>query len=184
MNILITSASRKVSLVKYFQGALKQEGGVKVITVDTGPLCAALFQSDLSYLIPRDSEPSFMPTILKLCKKYEIKLLIPTRDEELKIFAKNKEKFEEVGTKVMVAKPEVIEICSDKLKFTRFCERNDIPVPKTYTKKEINESLLGFPLFIKERYGKGSRNTFKIKNKKELEFFLGYVKNPIVQEYI
>ena len=184
INILITSASRKVSLVKSFQNALKQEGGGKVLTVDVNPLSPALFHSDLSYLVPRDSHPSFISAMLELCKKHRIKLLIPTRDEELKIFADNKDRFEKIGTKIMVPSSKTVEICLDKLKFVEFCKENKLPVPKTYTLKQAKSRSVKFPLFVNDRFGKSSKKAFKVRSQNELDLLLSYIERPIIQEYI
>jgi carbamoyl-phosphate synthase large subunit len=184
MNILITSASRKVSLVKAFKEALEKEGGGKIITVDINPLSPAFYFSNLSYLVPKSSAPSFIPKLLNLCQRQQVKLIIPTRDEELKIFAENKEKFNEIGVAVMVSNAKTVEICSDKLKFAEFCKENNISVPKIYNIEEVKNGKISFPLFINDRFGKGSKKAFKVSNKKELNLYLNVIRNPIVQEYI
>jgi len=184
MNILITSASRKVSLVKAFQRALAKEGSKgKVITTDINPLSVAFHYSDLSYLVPKDSNSLFLPKLLALCQKHQIKLIVPTRDEELKIFAKNKEKFNEIGVMVMVSNINTIEICLDKLKFIEFCKKNNLLTPKIYTPEQIKKGVK-FPLFINDRFSKGSKNAFKINNQNGLNLFLRHVKKPIIQEFI
>jgi carbamoyl-phosphate synthase large subunit len=40
------------------------------------------------------------------------------------------------------------------------------------------------PLFVKPRGGRGGIGAFAVRNRKELEFFAGYVDNPVVQEYL
>jgi len=181
-NVLITSASRKVNLVKAFQQALKMEGGGKVIAVDIGPLSAALYCSDVAYLVPRSSEERFVPTIIKLCKHEAITVVVPTRDEELLLFAENKKNFEEFGTMVMVADPTVIRICIDKLNFLEFCRDHSFPVPATFSLNHISQN--SFPLFVRDRFGKGSKKAFKVRNQHELDLILTLVEEPIIQEYI
>ena len=182
VNILITSVSRKVWLVKAFKDALRQEGiDGKVISVDISPLSAGLYVSDKDY--PPSSEKNFIPAVLEICKKENVKLLIPTRDGELLLFAKNKEKFETQGTHVMVSDPEVIEICNDKYGFYQFLTRNNIPTPETYLPNQINFPYARYPLLVKSRYGSGSKGVFKVENEKELNFFINYVSDPVIQEF-
>jgi carbamoyl-phosphate synthase large subunit len=83
MNVLITSASRKVSLVRAFQQALAQEGGGKVIAADASSLAPALYCADEHCLTPADSAPGFLGAMLRLCREREVRLLIPPLDEEL-----------------------------------------------------------------------------------------------------
>lgn len=184
MNILITSASRKVGLIEAFKKALSKEGGGKVIAVDFNPLSPALFRSDISFVVPESSDRNFINILNELCRKYKVKLIIPTRDEELILFSKNKELFDEIGAKVMVAEKEVIEICSDKLKFLLFCKKNNIPIPKIYNLEELRKTKVKFPVFARYRFGKSSKGVFIIENKEQLSIFLKNHSSFIFQELI
>ena len=185
VNILITSVSRKVWLVKAFKEALGQEEiDGKVISVDVDPLSAGFYASDKYYFVPSSSDQNFIPAILEICKKENIKLLIPTRDGELLLFAKNKDKFEKRGTHVMISNSEAIEACNDKYRFYQFLTRNSIPTPKTYIPSQIKFSFIPYPLLVKPRYGSGSKTIFKVRNEKELKFFIDYISNPVIQEFV
>ena len=83
MNVLITSASRKVSLVRSFQAALKRRGGGNVIAVDISSFAPALYFADQHFLVPRSTEPRFIPELLRLCKQERVGLLVPTQLLEL-----------------------------------------------------------------------------------------------------
>ena len=53
LNVLITSASRKVSLVKSFQRALKDEGlGGVVVAADSSPDSASMKFADICAIVP------------------------------------------------------------------------------------------------------------------------------------
>lgn len=184
MNILITSASRKVSLIKAFKDALKKEGGGKVIATDISPLSAAFYFSDSFYLAPKDSDPFFIAKLLAVCKKRQIKLIVPTRDEELIIFAENKEKFQKIGTEIMVSNLKAVDICSDKLKFLNFCKDNNFDSPKVYQLSDIKNKKVKFPVFLNDRFGKSSKKAFKASNLDEVKAFLKIIKNPIIVDYI
>jgi carbamoyl-phosphate synthase large subunit len=41
-----------------------------------------------------------------------------------------------------------------------------------------------FPLFVKPRSGRGGVGAFAIRDQRELEFFLSYVEEPLIQEYL
>ena len=182
MNILITSASRKVSLVRAFQQALAREGGGKVIAVDENPLAAALYFADEHHLVPPSHRPEFLSVMLRLCEQLNIKLLVPTRDEELPFFAEHKEKFESVGTRIMVSAPDAIRICQDKRLFIKFCQESGFAVPKSYSGVDLNVNLV-FPLFVKPRQGKGGWQTSCINSKEELEMVLEQMPDAVVQEF-
>lgn len=186
VNVLITSVSRKVWLVKAFKNALHNEGiEGKVISVDANPMSAALYVSDKHYIVPFTSDPRYLPTLLDICSKEDVSLIIPTRDAELPFFAKNKHLFEEQGIKVMVSDPPIIDVCNDKYKFYQFLKDHNINTPETYLPEQIKAGISPkYPVIIKPRYGAGSKGIFKATTKKELNFFLNYVESPVVQEFI
>ncbi len=183
MNVLLSSASRHVNLVRAFQQALKREGGGKVIAVDASPRAAALYFADECYLVPQSDNPEFLDVMQRLCRKREVQLLVTLRDEELLFFAEHKAKFAAAGTTVMVADSKTIKICQDKQLFIEFCRDNGFAVPETYGEKEF-KAKTAFPLFVKPRIGKGGRKTTRIDSPEELELALKNAHDAIVQKFI
>ncbi|KJU87030.1 ATP-grasp domain protein [Candidatus Magnetobacterium bavaricum] len=183
MNVLITSASRKVSLVNAFKAALALEGGGKVVAVDISELAAALYMADGHCLVPADAAPGFIPRMLEICTEYEIGLLIPTRDEELPIFAQHRQRFADIGGTVMVSSPLTIRTCQDKLLFHEFCVRHGFSVPMLYG-AYATEMDIDYPLFAKPRVGKGSRGVFLINSRKEHRRVLEETPELLVQEFV
>jgi carbamoyl-phosphate synthase large subunit len=81
----------------------------------------------------------------------------------------------------MVSDPTAIEVCQDKRLFIEFCLRHGFSVPKTY---ETKDKIFDFPVFARDRFGKGSKSAFLVNSEAELDYFLKHSKEPIVQEYI
>ncbi|MBF0458390.1 MAG: ATP-grasp domain-containing protein [Nitrospirae bacterium] len=188
MNILITSASKKVTLVKCFKEAVKKEcsGGGRVYAADVNPLSAALYAADGHFLVPPDNDPRFIATLIKLCKANKIKLIVPTRDEELPVFAAAKERFCSIGTTVMAAPPETIAICQDKRLFVNYCLFQGIGIPRCYDISPEGVALdrISYPAFLKPRFGKGSAGTVRVDNEDALKYLLKCEPDAIVQEYV
>lgn len=185
INILFSSVGRRVELVNAFRKA-KDELGIKstLVGADMDELAPALNFVDKKYIVPRILSDEFIPSIIEICKKENISLIIPTLDTELIPYAKNKELIErETGAKVMISDDNVIEIIRNKVKTYEFLKENGFNAPKLITSKEIKENDYKFPLFIKPLDGSSSVNNFKINNMKELEFFKEYVPNPMIQEF-
>ena len=183
MNVLITSASRKVGLVKTFKKALQDNGGGKVFAGDINPQSPSLYFADEYLILPRSDKDSFIEELVDICKENEIALLIPTRDEELSLFSKNIDEFSNVGTKIMVSPTESINICQNKVSFIEFCNSNGFDIPKTYTDVE-DYSTLEYPIFIKPRVGKSGLDTFKVDSFDELDSILKLFDDVIIQEFI
>lgn len=180
-NILITSASRKVSLVRNFKKALGNQG--KIIAADINPESPALYFADDYLIVPRSDDPNFINFIVDFCKNNSIKLIIPTRDEELSLFSKNKDIFDDIGIKIMVSDVETIQICQDKKKFINFCKNNGFGIPKTYVDvNSINRE--DFPLFLKPVVGKSGVDTFKVDSFDNLNEILSKENEFIIQECV
>ena len=178
MNIVITSASRKVSLVQAFKKALNREGGGNVITTDMNEHSPASQFSDVNYVICPDEHPDYIPLLLKICEREKVGLLIPSRDGEMRILAENKKQFDKIGVKVVVPSLATIDVCSDKLSFALFCKENGFNTAKT------DITLRSFPLFINNRFGQASKDAHKVNNAKELGAYMDLIEYPILQEFI
>lgn len=182
MDVLITSVSRKVSLIRSFQKALSDTVGGQVIGIDASPYAAALYVADIYYLAPQGQGTEFLDFVQDICRKHNVRIIIPTRDEELPFFAEHKEIFTALGVTVMVPSLQTVEICQDKKKFVYFCEAHNFAVPKTFN---INDkSSMKFPVFVRDQFGKGSRWAFRIDDDQELGFIVTRLKSPLIQEYI
>ena len=186
INVLILSAGRRVELVRCFKEARNNLGiEGNVVAVDISTTAPAIYHADKHYTVPRISADNFVDEIINLCKKENIDLIVPTIDTELKKLSDNKELIEsKTNAKVLVSRAEVIKICRDKYNTQEFFEKNGFGMPRLINKEDIKNKNYKFPLFIKPLNGSSSINTFKVNNDRELEFFLDYVPEPIVQEFI
>lgn len=158
MNVLICSVARKVWLVNQFKQAAQRIGS-KVWAADADPLAVGLRVADGHIALPRLDDPAYEATLLAACTSHQIRLIIPTRDGELAWFATRKTRFAAKGITVMVADPDVIELCQDKLAFTQFCDAAGFKVPSTVTRIE---DAVHFPLFARPRMGAGGRGAGQI----------------------
>ena len=185
-NVLITSCGRRVELVKTFIQA-KQSLGINGIIVgaDMSNFAPALYFCDKKELVPRLNDISYVDRLIEIINTHKINLVVPTIDTELQLLADNKVKIEQTtGAKVMISSSEVIKICNDKFLTAKFFKDNGFETPYTLTQDDIINKRYNFPLFIKPLNGSSSINAFKVNNQKELDFFIDYIEDPIVQEMI
>lgn len=108
--------------------------------------------------------------------KHNIDCIFPAFDSII-VFLK---KYEEIlGVKIISSPLETCNICLSKKK-TYNLLKDYINVPISYDYDEVKE----FPVFIKPECGYGSRDSIKINNKIELEFYNSTIKNNIICEYL
>lgn len=181
MNILITSAGQRVSLVRAFKNELKKTfSSGKVYAVDMNPkLSPACMVSDGYKSVKRVDDESYIDDILAICKEWKIKIIIPTIDTELIFLSINKMKFKNEGIAVIVSNEEFIMSCRDKRQINDFFKQHEIDIPKPFDK--LNPE---FPLFIKPYDGSLSKDVFLIKTKEELTEYHYSNEKLMFMEYI
>lgn len=189
MNILISSAGRRVSLVRAFQKELQNASKKsKVYAADSEPeLSAACHVADDFFGVPRVSHANYLATLVKSCKARNITIIIPTIDTELELLAENKGLLAEYGITVLISSMGFIRKCRDKRETHSFFSERKIKVAKEYTKEDYT-----LPLFIKPYDGSRSVDTFVIKSKEDLTdyhfenekfMFLEYLDHDTYEEY-
>lgn len=189
MNILITSAGQRVSLVRAFQTEVKREfENGKVYTIDMNPnLAPACIISDGYKEVKRVTDINYIEDLIAICIDWQIKLIVPTIDTELLILSRNRYKFNNLGIKIVISDEKFIAICRDKRMTNLFFRDKNIDIPKQYDKTNFQ-----FPLFIKPYDGSLSKDIFLINKPEELtEFhlqnkklmFMEYIDNTLFDEY-
>ena len=159
MNILLTSVGRRAYMVKYFKDVLGSDGQVHVCNSDDKTV--AFHYADKSVISPLIYDDGYIPFLLDYCKENKIDILISLFDIDLLVLAKNKDKFKEIGTDVIVSDPDVVSVCNDKWKTYIFLKDNGFNVPKTYLSLEetilaLDRGELNYPVIVKPRFGCGS----------------------------
>ena len=182
--MLVTAASRRVSLVQGFRNAL-QLLAVRgaVIVTDVNPLSPAVHVADRAYRVPMSSDPAYLDEILAICAAERIQLLVPTIDDELTAFGAARERFAAQGVMVACSSDAVNTLCNDKYATCVHLRAAGVSAARSYLPTEVSPGVEP-PLFIKPRTGRGAVGAFAVGSRRELEFFLDYVQDPIVQEYL
>ncbi|MDV2583339.1 ATP-grasp domain-containing protein [Alkalibacillus haloalkaliphilus] len=185
-NVLILCAGRRVELIQSFQKAAKRLNiNSKIIAGDYSNTAAALYMADQACKLPLAHDSSYITTLIDVCNRENIALIIPTIDVDLLILARNKRMIEEnTNAKVLIADTSVVEICRDKIKTQEFLQANSFGAPKMYTDSEVTNNPVEFPLFIKPKSGSASINTFIVNNSDEFKVYRNIVEEPIIQEFI
>jgi len=154
-NVLVTSVSRKVPLVREVRKALEKfSPGSQIIGADSNP------DSLGRYFVDKFWE---MPTLVDLCAEdiknycleHRISAIIPTRDGELEFFARSKPFMEANGISVMTSEVDGVRICLDKLLFFDVL-KNQQKINAIYTTSEP-DNIDCKRWVVKERFGSGSR---------------------------
>jgi carbamoyl-phosphate synthase large subunit len=183
LNVLLTAGARRVPLVQAFQRVLRSSGHGSVIVTDVNPLSPTVYIADRSYPVPLSTDAGYLGAILEICRAERIGLIVPTIDDEMFAFSEHSERFAEAGVRVVVSPLETIAICHDKHTTCRVLIERGVQAAETHLPADLPTDP-EFPLLITPRVGRGGVNAFLVRSQRELDFFLDYVPDPVVQRYL
>ncbi len=187
MTVFISSAGRRVELLECFRRSALELGiPLRLLACDVAPhLSSACQRADESFRVPACTAPEYIPTLLDLCYKEKVSLLIPTIDPELEVLAQHRKEFARLGTLVAVSDFELVNIARSKLATHRFLAGHDLPTPGTYllTDAVAEAAALRYPVIIKPLRGSSSVGTQLCGSKEELLNLRSIDSAHVVQEY-
>lgn len=182
---LFTSAGRRVELVRAFRRAYEKLGlPGKVVAADHDPLAPALHAADRSYVVSPMNSAEYIPGLQKICRDEQVRLIFPLIDPDIAVLAAHREQLEGEGARLASVPLEAAAITADKWETLGLFRSLGLKVPKSWKSPQDVPGDTTFPLFIKPRYGSAGKNTFKVNNRRELDFFAGYIADPIIQEFL
>lgn len=189
-NILVTSAGKRVELVKAIKNTARGLLGseVKVYTTDMNPIMApAGYVSDECFKVPRVTDESYPRILRDICDKYSVGLLIPTIDTELILLSDLYDEFKAQGTHIAISDGTFIRQCRDKRLINEFFEQHNISIPTPVDKHNPT-----FPCFAKPYDGSLSTNIHLLRSAEDLTkeilddpklMFMEYVNKAIYKEF-
>jgi carbamoyl-phosphate synthase large subunit len=186
MNVLISSAGRRVALAQCFRQSFKElniEG--RIVAIDTTVYSPAGQLADAYHVVPRCTDADFIPEVLSVCQKERVNLIVPTIDTELPVYARVREDFRQRGIHIAVAAPETVSICCDKIATHRWLEEHNFPAPRQGCLRDILQSRDGWrlPMVAKPRQGSASLGFRVVNSFDELEA-CNQAEDLIIQELI
>ncbi len=154
-----------------------QERNIRLVGADMNDDRTMLEMFDVYYPVPRGDDPNYVNVLLDICKKEKVDIILPIMSSELNALAKNRQKFESIGTKVSVSNLEQLEIANDKRKLFDFMRDNNIPCAmysEVHNICELEDKVKEFgypetPVCIKATKGSGSRG-FRIIDESKSKF--------------
>lgn len=183
IRILFTGVGRRVELLQAFRNAaLVLNKELKIYGADMAGTAPALAYCDYARKVVGMKDAGYIDNLLAICKEDKIDLVIPTIDTDLLVLSENKDKFEAIGTRVMISEPDKICICRDKNNTSQFFVDCGLHAPMPVN--DWKKYKAGFPAFIKPKDGSSSINAFKVENAEELEVYAGQVADYIVQPFV
>ena len=179
--VLVTSAgvASAVNVIKSLR--LQSEIALSIIAVDADKLATGLHLADVHYIAPSlRLADEYLNFLCSLCARHKVKCLFPCYSKELSLISVSRQRFEALGTQMLVSPPSVIDLCNDKVRVLEMVGDLDIPIPGRVA-DPVSSDL---PLFSKLPQGSGSAGAVRVENEYMLENLKFSSQQRIYQQFI
>jgi carbamoyl-phosphate synthase large subunit len=170
--VLVSSAGRRVELLRGFRAALADLGvDGRVLAADRSWWSSAFHLADQGVRVPSCHDPSFVPAVLVVCARHGIDLVVPTIDPELPVYAAARDRFAEAGVTVAVSSPAAVAIAADKVRTHGWLVEAGLPTVRQAAVDVVRADPAGwpFPLVVKPRYGSAGTGVAVVTSHDELD---------------
>jgi len=172
MHLLITSAGRRNHLISCFrEDAASLNLPLRILAADFRPeFSPACRQADAHFAVPHCADSDYVPTLLKLCREHEVRVLVPAIDPELPILSAHRAAFAAIGTHVVVSGPEAVAVSQDKGRTAEVLLASGIATPRTLSLADYLHApkRLQHPVIAKPRTGSASQGIVRPNSAEEL----------------
>ena len=178
-NVLITSISKKVPLIKAVRSGVQKVSGIsKIFGADIDDTCIGRYFVDVFWHMPKLNALR-IEDLIAYCKSNNIGAIIPTRDGELEFFARCKLTLADQGIDVMISDYSIVNACLDKLEFAELESIQDVVIPAS----TAIDRLKSEKFVVKERYGAGSISIGLDLDSAAAQLHAETLENPIYQPF-
>ncbi|MFC1624237.1 ATP-grasp domain-containing protein [Candidatus Omnitrophota bacterium] len=147
---------------------LKESGKYRVILCDMDEWAAGLKFADKAYVLPAGDDERFIDVVKNIILKENVDVFVPLVDEEILKSYKLKNEFPDLN--ILLPEYDFSQMALDKWRLIENLRRFDIPCPKTYLASGPCEDL-EYPIIMKPRIGRGSRNMMEIRSREQIEAY-------------
>lgn len=156
LNVLLTGAGGPAAICA-FKSLSKTDMNIHMADMDGLSAGLYLTKEANRHIIPGGIDETFIPTVLDICVKHNIDILIPTVDCELLKIAERKDEFEKAGIQLLLTKQSILDQIMNKHNLL-FSLKDDVAVgPFDMLNKTSKEKWNNTKVVVKPVSGSGSR---------------------------
>jgi carbamoyl-phosphate synthase large subunit len=189
INVLITGAAGNQAHF-IWKALVQSELNLRIIGCNHDHDGVGLYQFDVGYVVPAAKDPAYVSKIIEICKREGVHIIMVGNMAEMRVLAQHKDFIKEESGAFVVTSPfEVLQAMEDKWKLTKYLQRRGFDFPRSVLPNDQTElerflDNVQFPYVVKDRFGAGSQGIAIVRNKKQLDYFVETIPNPVIQEYL
>ena len=167
--VLLTGVGKRYDIVSAF--------GEHAFTIaaDPSPLAPARHAADLHVVPPRIDDPRYIPFLEGVVAEHGVRAVVPLTDLDIEELAAAGDRLPS-----FVPSADVARATFDKYEAHGLLLSHGLPSPPTVLPGEAARGIDFFPVMVKPRRGSGARSIHPAADRAEMEFFVDYVKEPVM----
>ena len=162
--VLLTGVGKRYDIVSAFAEH------AWVIAADPSPLAPAQYAAHMRVAPPRIDDPGYVPFLQRLVDEHDVRAVVPLTDLDLEVLGRS-------DLPAFVPEGDVAAATFDKYGTHELLTELGLPSPPTVLPGTEPES---YPVMVKPRWGSGARSIHPAADRREMEFFVDYVKEPVM----
>lgn len=162
----------------------------RLVGIDASPYSVGFRWTDASYTVPRTDDPAWLASIIEICKKENIVLILPGIEQDVKaLFRDQKELTKYTDASPLLNSHNALKVGFDKWELYSFAKQHNVKVPLTWLIGYGNIDLISkvaHPLLLKPRKGMAGKGIQRIEEKDDLEYWIKHIhaNDYILQQYV
>ena len=165
--VLLTGVGKRYDIVSAFAEH------AFTIAADPNPLAPAQYAADLRVAPPRIDDPGYVPFLEGLVAEHDVGAVVPLTDLDIEVLAAAGDRPARVRARRPRSPRDVRQVRDAPPAARRTaCRRRRRCCPA--------RSRASYPVMVKPRRGSGARSIHPAADRAEMEFFVGYVKEPVM----
>lgn len=170
--VLLTGVGKRYDIVSAFAQH------TKVVAADPNPLAPAQYAATVRTSVPLISDPGYVPALRALCDEHDVGAIVPLTDLDIETLAVARE--EGHLPEALVPSSRTASATYDKYGTHLLLGELGLPSPPTVLPEDLDALDGHYPVMVKPVRGSGARSIHPARDRREAEFFVGYVDEPVM----
>jgi len=170
--VLLTGVGKRYDIVSAFAQH------TTTVAADPNPLAPAQYAATVRSSVPRISDPGYVPALRALCDEHDVGAVVPLTDLDIETLARARE--DGLLPEALVPSSTTASATYDKHGTHLLLGELGLPSPPTVLPEDLDAMDDHYPVMVKPIRGSGARSIHPARDRREAEFFVGYVDEPVM----
>lgn len=146
---------------------------IRIVGTDITPYSVGLFRVDRGCIVPPARDESYLKSLLKVCAREKVRVVIPGTEPELLVLTRNTAVLAKAGLVLLANEHTLVDACLDKWTMHQLFVSKDVRTPAAALPGQADAFIRrhGYPFLIKARKGSGSRHLSVVRHREDFDFF-------------